>query len=157
MEWGRKGANLAGFRGDCDNPYLCHYYGGVRAYDIAADPGRYILHAGYFDMNELLDVNPPTGSIFIKAATEPFSDEMKIDEDKLHHWLEHFGILSRDEKITRHHISGHASGPDLLQFIKDMNPARVIPIHTEHTETFESALQGIDVIPPQLGRPIDIA
>lgn len=154
--WGAKASNLAGLPDTCDNPYLCHYYGGVRAYQIAADPGKYVLHAGYFDMNELLDVNPPEGSIFIKAATEPFSDEMKMDEAKLSNWLRRFGIRSQDEKITRHHVSGHASGPDLLEFIKDMNPARVIPIHTEKPEVFGSELQGADVILPAFGEPISV-
>jgi ribonuclease J len=155
--WGSRGSNLAEFGDTCDNPYLCHYYGGVRAYDIAAEPANYILHAGYFDMNELLDVNPAPGSIFIKAATEPFSDDTEADEKKLANWLTHFGIPLADDKITHHHVSGHAGGPDLLQFIKDMSPARVIPIHTQHPEIFEASLSGLDVIPPKLGQPIEIA
>jgi ribonuclease J len=157
MDWGRLGANLKGLPETCDNPYLCHYYGGVRAYEITADPQRYVLHAGYFGMNELIDVNPPPGSTFIRAATEPFCAEMEMDEVKLENWLKHFGILSDEEKITRHHVSGHASGCDLLSFLTDMNPARVIPIHTERPELFQTALRGsTDVILPKLGEEIKI-
>ena len=118
---------------------LCHYRDGIRAYEIADDPSKYILHAGYFDMNELLDVDPPRGSVFVRAATEPFSDEMVIDERKLTNWLDYFGI-NDGAGIIREHVSGHASGPDLLQFISDMEPRMVIPIHTEQPEVFRSEL-----------------
>jgi ribonuclease J len=159
VEWGVKACNLAGLPESCDNPYLCHYYGGVRAYEIASDPRNYILHAGYFDMNELIDVNPPDGSIFIKAATEPFSAEMEFDEAKLANWLKHFHIpLDEGNKIEHHHVSGHASGPDLLDFLKDMNPARVIPIHTQKPEVFQAELGSTtEVIPPMLGRAISVS
>lgn len=133
---------------------LCHYRDGVRAYDIASDPGRYILHAGYFDMNELLDVNPPPGSLFVRAATEPFSDEMEIDDKKLDNWLAAFGI-ARDRGLS--HVSGHAGGPDLLEFIKEMQPKRVVPVHTEHPEAFEQSLgDRFDVVRPTLAQPITL-
>lgn len=158
LDWGHRGANLRGLPESPENPYLCHYYGGVRAYEIAENPSGYVLHAGYFDMNELLDCAPPRGSVFIKAETEPFCDDMTIDEQKLANWLRHFEILSDDEGITRHHVSGHANGPDLLEFISDMEPARVIPIHTEKPELFETGLEGkCEVIVPRLGEPIEIA
>jgi ribonuclease J len=129
---------------------LCHYYNGVRAYDIAANPSKYILHAGYFDMNELLDVEPPDGSVFVRAATEPFSDEMVLDERKLAHWLDFFKF-NDGAGVLREHVSGHANGPDLLQFIADMKPGAVIPIHTEQPEVFERELgSASDVIMPQL-------
>jgi len=97
------------------------------------------MHAGYFDMNELLDVRPPQGSVFIRSATEPFSDKMVLDERKLANWLDFFGI-NNGAGIHREHVSGHASGPDLLQFISDMGPGIVIPIHTQQPDVFEREL-----------------
>lgn len=131
-------------------PRLCHYYDGVRAYEIADNPSKYILHAGYFDMNELLDVYPPQGSVFIRAATEPFSDEMVLDEQKLAHWLDFFGI-NNGAGVHREHVSGHASGPDLLQFIYDMGPSIVIPIHTQQPDVFEREIgDRCEVVNPRL-------
>ena len=142
VDWGStKEMREAFLSGDADylGDRLCHYYGGVRAYDLAANPSKYILHAGYFDMNELLDVEPPAGSVFVRAATEPFSDEMVLDEKKLDHWLDFFNI-NDGAGILREHVSGHASGPDLLQFITDMQPGAVVPVHTQQPEVFEREL-----------------
>jgi ribonuclease J len=133
---------------------LCNYYDGVRAYDIMENPSKYILHAGYFDMNELLDVNPPSGSIFVRAATEPFSDEMVLDEEKLTNWLDFFKI-NDGAGIMREHVSGHASGPDLLQFALDMQPGSVIPINTQQPEAFARELGNkTEVIIPEVGIPL---
>lgn len=157
VDWGVKSVDMkaAYAAGDADytGRRLCHYNEGVRAYEIAADPSAYIVHAGYYDMNELFDLNPPAGSVFIRAATEPFSDEMMLDERKLANWLKHFGINEGlDQKVVRHHVSGHASGPDIFQFIADMRPARVIPIHTCEPEVFEKELNDkLEVIRPVLG------
>lgn len=157
IDWGPKGANLKGLPESGLNPHLCHYYDGVRAYDIAAAPEKYVLHAGYFDMNELLDVLPPKGSTFIRAATEPFSTEMEMDERKLANWLKRFGILPGGESITHHHVSGHAGGPDLLQFIVDMQPRCVVPVHTEMPHIFADELADrAEVIIPSLGQPISL-
>ena len=155
-EWGRMRDAYTSGDADYLERRLCHYYHGVRASDIAEKPSDYILHAGYFDMNELLDVNPPQGSVFIRAATEPFSDEMILDERKLERWLDFFSI-NDGAGIIREHVSGHANGSDLLEFISDMNPGVVIPIHTEHAEVFVRGLAGrADVIVPELGVAIPL-
>jgi ribonuclease J len=137
-------------------PRLCHYRDGVRAYEIAADPSRFILHAGFFDMNELFDIAPPPGSVYISAVTEPFSHEMEIDQDKLKRWLDHFGIDYGGEEIEHHHVSGHASGRDLLDFIKSAEPKLVIPVHTERPEAFARELR-TECRPPVMGEPIPVA
>lgn len=157
VDWGAaKEVREAFLAGDTEylEHRLCHYYGGVRAYDIAENPSKYILHAGYFDMNELLDVNPPKGSVFVRAATEPFSDEMVLDERKLAHWLDFFSI-NDGAGIMREHVSGHASGPDLLQFAVDMQPGSVIPIHTQQPEIFARELgDKSEVVIPSVGIPL---
>lgn len=161
-DWGDRSQEMRVAWNAQDEEYLasrlCHYYGGVRAYDIASEPQKYVLHAGYFDMNELFDISPPEGSVFVRAATEPFCDDMVQDEKKLANWLKFFGVNDgRDEKIIRHHVSGHASGEDLLQFIADMQPAMVVPIHTEDPEVFDQQLgDKIDVVIPELEKEIVI-
>ena len=136
-------------------PRLCHYFDGVRAYHLAADPTKYILHAGFFDMNELFDISPPAGSVYISAMTEPFCDEMALDQEKLKHWLDRFSIDYGGEKIEHHHVSGHANGRDLLDLIKSAEPKLVIPVHTEHAEVFGHKV-GNRCRVPVLGEPIPV-
>lgn len=138
-------------------PRLRHYRNGVRAYDIAANPRDYILHAGYFDLNELFDVEPPSGSIFIRAATEPFSDEMRLDEARLATWLRHFGLLTEGQEVVHQHASGHANGDDLCQFLRDMEPRTILPIHTEHPDAYVDRLGDVfDVMVPIKGQEIAV-
>jgi ribonuclease J len=159
-DWGERSKDMqSAFLAD-DRDYmesrLCHYHSGLRAYDIAADPRRYILHAGFFDMNELLDVSPPPGSVYVSASTEPFCDEMRLDEKKLKKWLSHFGLIdTTDQGVDHHHISGHANGEELLDFIRSAGPKLVIPIHTEHAEVFTRELR-IECRPPVLGEPVPV-
>jgi len=139
---------------DYIEPRMCHFNQGVRAYDVAAKPSSYILHAGYFDMNELFDLAPPAGSIFVRAATEPFCDEMVMDEIRLGNWLNFFGI-NDGAGIQRSHVSGHASGEDLLDFIVDMKPGRIVPIHTDKPELFAEALGAkFEVTQPEIAEKI---
>ncbi len=147
--------------GDSDylSPRLCHFNDGVRAYDISADPSRYILHAGYYDVNELFDVSPPDGSVYVSAVTEPFCDEMQFSEQRLANWLKHFRLIDAGQEVTHYHVSGHANGGDLLQFITDMQPKTVIPVHVEkeNLAVFERELGGkCEVVRPVLGAPIDL-
>lgn len=158
VDWGASSQDMRKAFADGDEDYLnerlCHYRHGVRAYDIAADPRKFILHAGFFDMNELFDVAPPPGSVFVSAVTEPFCDEMDIDQKKLKNWLDHFGIDYGGDEIEHHHVSGHANGEDLLDFIRSAEPKLVIPVHTEHPAAFVDKLEGITVRPPELGSPL---
>ena len=56
---------------------------------------------------------------------------MELDEERKKNWLDHFGI-----KEYSTHASGHASGDEIKEMIKEINPTILIPIHTEHPEFF---------------------
>jgi len=81
--------------------------------------------------NQLTDIHPEK-AIWIKSSCEPFSDEMELDETRKNNWLKHF-------KIEKHfaHASGHASGTEIKDMIKQINAEEVIPIHTEHARMFK--------------------
>ena len=135
-----------------------HYDSGVRAYQISADPGKYLLHLDYYELNELIDLRPPPGSIYISAVSEPFSIEMELDKERLTNWLRKFGVNPPDFEPRYVHASGHASGPELIEMIRQIRPKTLIPVHTEHPEIFQQALAGtgIDVRIPSLGEEIVI-
>lgn len=130
---------------------LVHWEGGVRASEIRDRPGDFLLHVSQWSMTELLDVQPPGDSVFVRAACEPFSEEMDLDLQRQARWLRRYDIPVADRGGDRdpipkvQHASGHASGPDLLDFVDHVDPERVLPVHTEHPERFRDRRD--DVVP----------
>lgn len=134
-----------------------HLDNGVRAYQIRSTPKQYVLMFSFWDANELFDLIPLDGNHktrYISASTEPFSEEMEIDEQKMVHWLDFFKIdcdYEVDEKgvrsFKRRHVSGHASKPELKELIERINPAKIIPIHSEKPELFGEIFKGAIELP----------
>jgi ribonuclease J len=116
--------------------------------DIIKEPDKYLLYLDDFMLSELIDLNQKPGStLFLNSTTDPFSEEMKIKDEKLNAWLKRFNI-SRSETI---HSSGHCSVDDLIDFLQRIDAEHIIPVHTEHPETFqEFGLTG-NVILPKVG------
>ncbi len=98
-----------------------------------------IVHFGFYDINELIDLKPNPGSIYIHSTSEPHNEEQLIDQDRLDNWLTHF-------HLPRFHVhaSGHASGLDLLQIVQDIQPKKLIPIHTESQNLFELMSENVE-------------
>lgn len=113
--------------------------------DIQKEPERYLLYLDYYMLGELIDLNQePNSVIYINSTTDPFTEEMEIKEDKLDAWLKRFGIL----KTETIHSSGHCSVDDLIEALQKVNADNIIPIHTEHPETFEElGLLGKVILP----------
>lgn len=110
----------------------------------------------YWDANELFDLIPlgtNHNTRYISASTEPFNEEMEIDETKMVNWLDFFNItydyeIKNEQKIfVRRHVSGHASKIELKELIERINPAKIIPIHTTNPDLFEGMFGGKVVLP----------
>lgn len=158
-----------GFSVDKENLDMSHYESGVTAVDIMEDPGRYVLMLSYFQFNQLFDFAGDDGRIpdsyFIKAQCEPFSDDMELDEERMINWLEKFGIDFEEDKegtgspgenhrcISRSHVSGHASRPELKELISLMKPRVLIPVHTHCPEEFTKIAKEIE---EETGTSIDV-
>jgi ribonuclease J len=51
------------------------------------------------------------------------------------------------------HVSGHASGPELIKMIQDIHPEKLYPVHTVNKELFKVLEDdGINVIYPKLSK-----
>ena len=74
------------------------------------------------NLKELIDIKPKK-AIYIKSVTEPFDDEMEFDEKRINNWLKHFNLCP----VYKMHVSGHASGPELLNMIKRYHPENLYP------------------------------
>jgi ribonuclease J len=132
--------------------------------DIAKSPGSYILCFSFFDIKHLLDIRSEGGT-YIYSSSEAYGEEQKIDFVRLWNWLGRFKFTIAGFSIVDgpdgrpapafengYHASGHASGEDILQIIKEINPGTVIPIHTEVPSYFKDNLPGMKVILPERGK-----
>ena len=126
--------------------------------EVCRSPGSYILALSFFDIHELPDLNPDGGGSYIYSTSEAYSEEQKIDLERLRHWLEHFhmrfvGDYERGERGF--HASGHMTGPDILRLVRAIKPRFVIPVHTEKPEFFLDNLGSqFKVMLPTAGQPI---
>jgi len=100
--------------------------------DVKNNQNEYMFFCNNFELKELVDLQPVAGSSYIKSVCEPFDIEMETDWKKIENWINHFGM-----KLNRTHVSGHASGPELKEFVNIVKPKKIIPIHTEHPEFYE--------------------
>lgn len=113
---------------------------------LQKNPEHYVVSMNLWEINQLTDIQPES-AIWIKSSCEPFSEEMELDEERKRNWLEHFGI-----KEYFAHASGHASGAELKAIIKEINPDRVYPVHTEHAEMFKDFFKNVTVEIVELGK-----
>lgn len=146
----------AGYETDWDEEKdFTHLKNGIKAPEIAKDPGKYIVFMDFYNIKELLDFRQMPDSIYIRAQSEPFNEEMKLSENRLMKWLEKFKINEEnDHNPYQVHASGHASGPEIADMIEDIAPKKVIPIHTERPDIFEKYFsdKNIDVVLPKIGK-----
>ena len=105
--------------------------------DVSANSKDYMLFCSDFSLTDLIDVRPPEGSSYIRSSTEPFDDEMAIDQERVKRWLVHFGLLKKDENWTVTHVSGHGSRDQIQRVVEGSNAKALIPIHTEDDEYFD--------------------
>ena len=141
-----------------------HLHNGIRAYQIRDASKKYVLMLSYWDANELFDLIPIDKNHetrYISASTEPFNEEMEIDETKMVYWLDFFKInfdskIKKGQKIfVRRHVSGHASKTELQELIEKINPKEIIPIHTKNPKVFEGMFAG-KVVLPKYAQPIEL-
>lgn len=120
---------------------------------VGENQSQYIMAATFYDLNELINIQPVADSIFILAAAEPFNEEMEIDYERLTAWMEHFGM-----PLYHVHVSGHILPQELKQVIKRINPKALIPIHTERPQFFKRYLGDVvpNIILPEKGEKIEI-
>lgn len=103
----------------------------VRAAEVTAHQSKYLLTLGYWDVQELCDLHPAPGSLYIHSSAEAFNEEMAWSQDRLAEWLKLTGMDS-----VHIHASGHAPPEDLFSIVERLAPRHVYPIHTEHAERY---------------------
>jgi mRNA degradation ribonuclease J1/J2 len=116
-----------------------HFDNGLSAVEIRKNPEQYVVQLDYFRFKNILDFDPPRGSVYIRAQCEPFNKRMELSEEKLIHWLQHFKINEgNNNKPLPIHASGHASGPEIQEFVERVKPKILIPIPTTKPGLFKN-------------------
>ncbi len=116
----------------------------IIADEIRKNPEKYIIVLNFWYFNTLVDLKPKDG-LYIHSLSEPFNEEMEFSFKRMENWLNYFNL-----RLFQSHCSGHASGPELKEIIKTINPKVLYPIHTEHPEMFKGL--GIETVDVEFGK-----
>ena len=115
--------------------------------DLRKNKKKFMLVLNFYQVQELIDIKPGKESYYLRAITEPHSEEMEISEERFVNWIKHFNMQGlKNDKFERAHISGHISGKELVEFIKKIQPEIVIPIHTEFPEEFKKMHKNVKIV-----------
>jgi len=116
---------------------------------VSRNQDKVIACMSFFDINELIDIRPKIGSIYIESISEPHNEEQQIDVERLNNWLDFFGLTK-----YHFHASGHANFTDLKSIAQTIKPERLIPIHTERPGLFINIHE--NTTPVLLGQTVHI-
>jgi ribonuclease J len=122
--------------GDYDNwaDEFVDYENSVDHRDVSSYQKDFVFYCSDFQLQELIDIRPNESSVYIRSSTEPFDDDMRLDQERVKRWLLHFGLIQKEEEWNHIHVSGHGSGDQIKKIIEGSNSKMPIPVHTEHEE-----------------------
>jgi len=127
----KTGRYLKGDYREPEKPYI-QASNAIRADEVHSEQEDLLIHLTFWDINELVDINPSPGAIYIHSSSEPHNEEQIIDQVRLDNWLDHFKL-----KKYHYHCSGHASGLEIKEIIERVKPKTLMPIHTMEPHLFE--------------------
>jgi ribonuclease J len=110
----------------------------VDVFEVSKQQCKAVLVMSFYDLEELVDIHPEAGSCHILYASEPFNEEMEIDFERLVNWLRHYGLPQYHV-----HVSGHIMPLQLKAILKEINAAKIFPVHTENAELFAKFVQNL--------------
>ena len=100
-------------------------------FEVSKQQCRVVLAVSFYDFEELVSLQPVAGSCYVLSASEPFSEEMEIDYERLINWLRHYGLPQYHV-----HVSGHMMPLQLKAALKEINAKKIFPVHTESADLF---------------------
>lgn len=138
----------------------------VDAAEVRAHPEGYLLALSFYELGELVEIDPPPGGIWIYSSSEAFDEEGRVNWARLKQWLAHFGVTlvgdwerARDGDPAHRgfHASGHVSGREFAELVALIRPRTLVPVHTEDPSWFKRFEGSMEVVQPERGKPIEIA
>ena len=105
---------------------------------ISKQQCKLIFSVSFYELEQLVEVQPKPGSCYISSSSEPFNEEMEIDFERLVNWLRHYGLPQYHV-----HVSGHITPFALKEVLKEIDAAKIFPVHTENAELFAKFVRGL--------------
>ena len=102
------------------------------AFEVSKQQCKLVLAVSFYDFEELISLQPSSGSCYILSSSEPFNEEMELDYDRLVNWLSHYGLPQ-----YHIHVSGHMMPLRLKAALNKIGAKRIFPIHTENAALFK--------------------
>jgi len=110
----------------------------VDVFEVSKRQCNAVLAMSFYDLEELVEMQPKAGSCYVLSASEPFNEEMEIDFERLINWLGHYGLPQYHA-----HVSGHIMPLQLKSVLKEIDATRIFPVHTENTALFAKFAQDL--------------
>jgi ribonuclease J len=122
--------------GDYDNwaDEFVDYENAIDHRNVSFNQDGLVFYCSDFQLQELIDVKPKENSAYVRSSTEPFDEDMRLDQERVKRWLLHFGLIKKEEEWNHIHVSGHGSGDEIKKIIEGSQSKILIPIHTQHEE-----------------------
>lgn len=110
------------------------YSNAVNFLDVEKKQSEYIFYCGDYQLQQLIDVRPKEGSVYIRSMTEPYDKDSIAQEERVKCWVKDFHLVSREEDWARIHASGHGYQEEIRMIIEGSHSHCLVPVHTENEE-----------------------
>ncbi|MHA1782084.1 MAG: MBL fold metallo-hydrolase, partial [Promethearchaeota archaeon] len=101
---------------------------------------KFFIYMNWLNENIIKNLNPNSMGMFISSNLDPYAEEFFDNTDKFYNRFLELGIPTY--KI---HASGHAAPHDIINFVKQVKPENLIPIHTSHKKFFKELFKSSDI------------
>jgi len=135
----KKSKTLEEYQKQFNNPYLFEIdesnfiWGPHGREKILRNPNEYIVYTpnGMQTMLQIKPANQPINGTYIYGKAEPFKEEMILSFKRLQNWLRACNF-----KLEYAHTSGHVNRKRMGEFLEEVRPSKLFPIHTEQPKVF---------------------
>jgi len=128
---------------DCWEREFLDYKNVLTCTDVSKKQKDLMFYCNDFQLSNLIDVKPSEGSSYIRSSTEPFNEEMELDQERVQEWLIHFGLLCKESSWNVTHVSGHGDADQISNVITGANSKNLFPIHTTHPDQYKKFCDNI--------------
>jgi len=108
--------------------------------DLKSLEGKFLVYVTRLHNGLIRNLDFSKRGLFISSSVDPYSEEFYDNTNNIRNRLKPYGIPS-----YRVHASGHATPHDIINFIEEIKPKFLIPIHTENPDFFEKLFQSSDI------------
>jgi ribonuclease J len=102
--------------------------------DVPKLPTKFLMYITHLhdELRQLLETGLGNKrGMFISSSVDPYSELMYDNTEEISNKMIRFGIPT-----LKVHASGHANSADIINFIEHIDPAILVPIHTDNPDFF---------------------